>query len=183
MQRPASVTVFGVLSILWAAYILLAMAASVVIRLTGFGGENPANEELMANAAYLVFLNVSSVVAVIAGIALLASGIGMFMLKPWARTTAIVYAVYGILNSLVGGIVYFAFIMPVMAKQAQVSGAGPLAGAGMIEGLFVCSGIAGLGVSLAYPILLLIFMFRGNVVAAFRTGGSGELTDRYERRY
>jgi hypothetical protein len=94
----------------------------------------------------------------------LAAGIGLLMLKPWARTLSIVYAIYSILQAIVGTIInYFLLVRPLI-EQAQNS-SGPEAAAAMGGAI---GGTIGGCVGLIYPALLLFFMMRPNVVAAFR---------------
>lgn len=109
-------------------------------------------------------MNLSIVLGLAARVILLAAGIGLLKLKPWARTVSIAYAIYAIVMILVGAVVNFIFLVQPMLEQAHQK-QGPEAAAaigGVVGGTFgSCFGII-------YPILLLIFMMRANVVAAFR---------------
>jgi hypothetical protein len=87
------------------------------------------------------------------------------MMKPWARKLSIAYAIYALVFGVVGIVVNFLFVVRPMLEQAQ-GRQGPEA-AGAIGGAF--GGTIGGCFGLVYPILLLIFMTRPNVVAAFRT--------------
>jgi hypothetical protein len=94
----------------------------------------------------------------------IAAGVGLLKLKSWGRALSIGYAIYSIVASLLGAVLNYIFIMqPLMERASQKSGpeAAALIG-GAIGGTFgSCFGMI-------YPVLLLIFMLRPNVVAAFR---------------
>jgi hypothetical protein len=109
-------------------------------------------------------LKLSIALGAVVCVVLLAAGIGLLRLRPWARMASIIYAIYAILMGLVGMVVnYYFLVQPMLAQAQQKQGAeaaGAIGGAigGCIGGCF----------GLIYPILLLIFMTRANVVAAFR---------------
>jgi hypothetical protein len=116
------------------------------------------------NPTYALWLKISIALgAPFCGI-LLAAGIGLLQLKPWARSASIAYAIYTIIMVLVGNLAnYFFLIRPLleMAHQQHDSTA-QVALAGAIGGLLgSCFG-------LIYPIFLLIFMLRPNVIAALK---------------
>jgi len=95
---------------------------------------------------------------------LLAAGIGLMMLKPWARLVSIGYAIYAIVFGIVGMVINFFFLVRPMIEHAQQQ-SGPEA-AVAIGG--AVGGTIGGCFGLIYPIVLLIFMFRANVVGAFK---------------
>jgi hypothetical protein len=95
---------------------------------------------------------------------LLAAGIGLLHLKPWARILSMAYAIYAILFGILGMVVNFIFMIQPMLEQARQQ-QGPEA-AGAIGG--AVGGTIGGCFGLIYPVLLLIFMTRPKVVAAFR---------------
>ena len=98
----------------------------------------------------------SHILGSVAGIVIVAAGIGLLGLKPWARTASIVYAVYAIVATTVGTILNLTVVLPRVAELAP----------GLMGGMVGVS--CGSVIYLVYPILLLIFMTRPNVVAAFR---------------
>jgi hypothetical protein len=95
---------------------------------------------------------------------LLIAGIGLLLMKSWARTLSIIYAIYALVAGVLGLVVNFMFLVrPMLERAGQQHGpeaAGALGGA--IGGTF--GGCLGL----VYPILLLIFMTRPKLVAAFQ---------------
>jgi hypothetical protein len=79
-------------------------------------------------------------------VALLVAGIGLLRSQNWARITSIVIGSWQILECVIGAIV------------AATSGA---------SGLKLIESFLGAVVGLIYPVLLIIFMTRPNIVAAF----------------
>jgi hypothetical protein len=164
MQRPTSVTVFGILNLVFAAFGFVGLLISLVLFFVPESSENHVVKLIHSSPAYAAYLKISIGLGLLACLALLAAGIGLLMLKPWARTLSIVYAIYSILQAIVGTIInYFLLVRPLI-EQAQNS-SGPEAAAAMGGAI---GGTIGGCVGLIYPALLLFFMMRPNVVAAFR---------------
>jgi hypothetical protein len=164
--RPASAAVFGILNILFGVIGLCGTVFSAALFFAPqASGQNPVLEIMAENTLYRVFMQVSIVLGVFAALVLIISGIGLLQLKPYGRTLAIIYGVYAVVAGVVGMIVNFVFIVGPLLQQAGDSPAGPEQAAaigGAIGGTF------GGCIGLIYPVLLLIFMYRRNVVEAFR---------------
>lgn len=92
------------------------------------------------------------------------AGIGLLRLKNWARILSIGYAIYAIVSGILGVMINYFFIMHPLMKQAaqkqgpEVIGLIAVAIGGTVGGCF----------GMIYPVVLLIFMTRSKVVAAFR---------------
>jgi hypothetical protein len=164
MQRPTSVTVFGVLNIIFAAFGILGVLGTVAMFASQGGNTtNPVIQIMHNSPGYATWLKASIVFGAVACAALLAAGIGLLKLLPWARTVSMVYAVFAIVMNVVGTVVnYFCLLQPMLAQAHDKSGpeaAAALGGAigGMIGGCF----------GMIYPVLLFIFMLRANVKVAF----------------
>ena len=166
MQRPVSLIVFGVLNLVFALLGVMGFAFSALLLFGGMQAAlDPVTRDLFANPAYLAFLKISMLIGLVALLALGAAGIGLLLTKPWGRTLSIGYGVYAILMSLVGMVVNYLFVWQPQLERIQRMAAGPEQAAmygGMIGG--ACGGCVGL----IYPVLLLVFMFRPNVIAAMR---------------
>jgi len=167
MQRPTSVTVFGILNLAFGALGL----CGVVFTLASFAIPqnprmvNPVLDLMHKNAGYRMFLQVTTGLGLIATLALILSGAGLLKLQPWARTVSIVYGVYSIGMGVAGVAVnYFVLLQPLM-KQAGAMPAGPQR-AGLIGGAI--GGTLGGCLGVIYPVVLLVFMFRPTVVRAFQ---------------
>lgn len=166
MQRPVSVTVFGILNIVFAAWAICGSVFSSVILAAqaGAGQQNPVLKVMEDDPFLSTWMKVSMPLALAGGVALLAAGIGLLLLKEWARKLSIGYAVYAIVMALVGVAINLIFVMPRLTQQ--LGGAkGPEAVGAQIG---MVAGIAGGIVGLIYPALLLYFMTRPHVRAAFR---------------
>ncbi len=167
MQRPTSVVVFGVLNLIFGALgIVGTLFSSAILFMPERPGiKNPVLELVKQNAGYAAFLKVSLVLGLLAAAVVLLAGIGLLASKAWGRTLSIVYAIYGIVASVVGVIAnYFFLVAPLMQRATKMPAGPEQAGAigGAIGSLF--GGCFGL----IFPVLLLIFMCRAPVVAFFR---------------
>jgi hypothetical protein len=128
------------------------------------GPRNPVVELARSSPEYMSFLQGSLITGFIAIAVFAASGIGLLMLRSWGRKLAIAYALYAIVGAVVGMIVTHHYLLGPLSKAG-----GAAAGAGMMGGYL--GGILGV----LYPIVLLVFMTRRNVVDAFRRAGAPPL--------
>lgn len=164
MQRPTSVTVFGILNMVFAAFGFIGTLASLALFLMPGNSSNPVLKIMEDSPAYAAWIKLSIPLGLLTCGALLAAGIGLMFLKPWARKLSIGYAIYALVFGLIGMVVNFLFLVRPMLEQAREQQGAEAAGA--IGGAI--GGSIGSCFGLIYPILLLVFMFRPNVVAAFR---------------
>jgi len=165
MQRPVSVTVFAVLNIVFGTMGFVAMIFSIVImRVLPTTPDNPVLDIMRNSPGYATWMKIALPLGFLATGVSVASGIGLLKLKSWGRLLAIGYAIYGIVASLAGAVANYIFVMhPLMEQASQKSG--PEA-AGLIG--VAIGGTFGTCFGMILPVLLLFFMFRPNVVAAFR---------------
>src|SRR3954464_13258622 len=153
MQRPTSVSVFGILNLVFACFGVIGVFASIAMFYMPNSSNNPVVKIMQDNPSYAAFLKISIPLGILSCGALLAAGIGLLMLKNWGRLLSIGYAVYAILFGLVGMVANFLFVVrPLLDQASQKQGpeaAGAIGGAigGSVGGCF----------GLVYPILLLIF--------------------------
>ena len=162
MQRPTTVTVFGVLNLVLGGLGLLCTPISVITLFLPVQSGNPVSRILEENAAYRLYMIASAAAGVLAALVLIVAGIGLLKMKSWARLTSIGYAIYGIVTGVVGIIVNVVFLFEPLMIQARSES--PEAAAAMLG---MVGGIAGTCFGLVYPILLLIFMTRPRVRNAF----------------
>ena len=162
--RPTAVTVFGVLNIVFGALGLLGTPFSAMV-LAASDARNPVVVVLRENAGYRAWFILGHCLGVVVAIALVVTGIGLLKLKPWARKASIAYGIYAIAMGVIGFIVNAVYLFgPLMERARQAHGAEAGAAIGGTIG-----GALGGCLALVYPVLLLIFMTRPNVAAAFRT--------------
>jgi hypothetical protein len=171
MQRPTSITVFGILNIVFAAFGFFAVLASVMLfAVTGTNSNNPVIQLIQDNPAYAAYLKFSIGLGLVVCAALLVAGIGLLKMKPWARMLSIIYGVFGIISVIINSIAnYYFLVQPMLEKAHNEQGpeaAGVMGGA--IGSMFGgCFGII-------YPVLLLVFMNLPKVAAAFNPPASVE---------
>lgn len=164
--RPASVTVFGILNIVFGAMGICGAAFSAATWLViprNADLRNPVLELMAQSPAYRLFNQVGTALGFVAAIVLIVAGIGLLQTKPFGRTLSIGYSLYAILSALVGVIFSFVFLVKPLLEKAQAAGGGPEQAAA-IGGMV--GGALGGCIGTVYPILLLIFMCRRNVAEA-----------------
>ena len=165
MKRPTSVTVFGILNIVFAALGLFGLMVSVLLFLPQMtAARNPVIQLIHDNPACAAWMKFSIALGLVAVAAKLTSGIGLLGLRPWGRQLSIIYAIYAMVMVVAGTLVnYFFLLHPLLEQAAQKQGADHAAAIGGAIG-----GTFGSCFGLVYPILLLVFMLRPDVAAAFR---------------
>jgi hypothetical protein len=161
MQRPMTLTVFGILNIAFGALGVLCTPFSLFGLLIRPDARNPLAQVIQDNLFYRYWMIGSVVMGVIASAVLLTAGIGLLRMQNWGRLVSLGYAVYAIVAGLAGIVVTLVVLLPALKPQGNSD---PAAMAGMIGG--VAGGLIGGCVALVYPILLLIFLNRPKVRAA-----------------
>ncbi len=167
-NRPTSVTVFGILNLVFGVLGICGLAFSLVMFLVPQDPAmpNPVLVLMQDNMAFMVFTYISTTLGFIASIVLIAAGVGLLKVKPWGRHLSIGYGIYAIISVVIGSIVnYFVIMRPILNEVVGRDQAGPVVIGGVI------GGVLGGCFSLIYPVLLLIYMFTPRVKAAF----SGQL--------
>lgn len=161
MQRPTSVTVFGVLNIVFGVLGLLVVlfSGAAVFLATAQRQRLPGMEEM--NPVLATWTKVSVVIGLLGTLALLISGMGLLGLKSWGRFLAMGYSVYTIVTGILGIVVQYVFVIQPVLEQ-QVPGGRREVVIGTVIG-----GAVGSCIGLIYPVLLMFFMSRPHVKAAF----------------
>ena len=146
-MRPTSVTVFGIINIVFGGLGILCTPGSLI---AGFVIPNVMNTTPVAKAWFLI----GSFVGFLCSFLLLIVGIGLLKLKRWARIWTLGYGWFAIAWGIVGMIVNLALVI------SGGFGNTPEAIGGVIGGF-----VGGM-IGLVYPILLIIFMLKPNVKSA-----------------
>jgi hypothetical protein len=173
MNRPVSVTVLGILNIVFAALGVMGLALSIAMMYVkpDLNMKNPVLDLMRQNPGYAMYINISTVVGGVFTLALLLAGIGLLMLRPWGRMLSIIYATFSIISLIVNSFLnYYFLIAPLIDKlAAQQPGQEKAAVVGGIVGM-----VGGICIGPIYPVILLIFMYRANVKAAFGAQDSAD---------
>jgi len=168
MQRPAAVTVIGILNIVFGTFALFCLPFAVIGFLASSGSGQNAVLDLMDQVPFYKFWTIGmSGMGILVGIALIIAGILLLMMKDIGRLITIGYGFYGVTVSLINLLVNLIFATgPLMAQMNR--SAGPEAVGGAVGGIIgmVCSFFLGL----LYPMAVLFFLTRPAVVEAFKTG-------------
>lgn len=163
MQRPTSVTVFGILNIVFGALGLICTPFSLALLFVPT--ESPVmNTPAMAafnNPAYRAWTLSMGVAGMVVAVLLIVAGIGLLQCRPWGRKMSIGYAVYTMVMSLVSAGVSAVWLTSMAGGAAE---GGPQAGAMLFGG--IGGAVGGTCIALIYPIFLLVFMFRPGVIQA-----------------
>jgi hypothetical protein len=171
MQRPVAVTIFGILNIGFGAMGLLGAFMSGMFENMGAMASNPQLNSIVAfmetlhkDPGYILWQKISMPLEIAACLILMAAGVGLLRLKSWGRLTSIGYAVYKILFSIIVVFVLYHALHGLLEETLRQA-SGPVRAALMV-GTPLVGGVA-LVLSLAYPALLLFFLTRPKIVAAF----------------
>jgi hypothetical protein len=170
-ERPVSVTIFGILNI---GFGLLGVAGLFLSTLfegftapaagassnSLFGTWTGLWNAISSDAAYVGWHRITVPLDAACTLALVAAGVGLLLLKNWARLLSLGCAIYEILVAFLDCAVMFVAARRVPAVSPQAGQSAYLAIA--VGSVILCV------FALAYPILLLYFLTRPKAVQAFR---------------
>jgi hypothetical protein len=145
--RPTSLTVFGVLNIVFALLSMLCLPISILSASTG-GGQT----EALLGQGFRTWSLFSYTVQFIMSAMLLVLGIGLLRCAEWARKGTVIYGWFSIVYGLVGTIGMVIFLSNRLPDAAASE-------APVLMIAMVSSVAGGLG-GLVYPVLQIIFMQR-----------------------
>lgn len=151
--RPMVVAVFGVLHLSFGVLGLCGLVSSLFM-LSQFGGSPMLNQAWGPPGSGLrTFMLVSTGLGAVSNALYLAIGGGLLTMQAWARLLALGTAVYGIVASLVSPAISLPLMMDNMPRAQQT--------------ITIASAGLGILVGLAYQALVLFFLTRPHVKAAF----------------
>jgi len=160
MQRPAAVSFFGFLNIVFAVFTIFgALGAFGDLALQGVpdDGKNPIIA-LMKNPAYVTWVKATIPINLIYCVLFLLSGIGLLRLAEWGRKLSIECGIYGILWNIGVAATNFYF------SQHPPAHSGPANGSPAAD-LIITMMAAVFG--LIYPVVLIVYMRRPEIIATF----------------
>ncbi len=163
LERPRTATAFGVLNIVFAGLGLIGVISSVAMFASSAASDNPVIKIMQENPTFMLWNKIWIPLGLLTIGVLLAAGIGLLRLKPWARKLSVFYAIWAIGTGLAGMVVSYLFLVrPMVEEASRKSGAESAAAIGGAVGA-----VFGGCIGMVYPILLLIFMTRPKLIAAF----------------
>lgn len=167
--RPTSVTVFGILNLVFAGLGLSGLCCGAIsiigMDLIPNRPPSPVLDIMNENEAYYIFTMVSMALGFVATIALGLAGFGLLKMRPWGRQVSLVYAVYTIVAAIATMVASWCWLFGPLMEAADKAPPGPE----RVGAVFSAYGsVFSSCFSFIYPIFLLIFMMRSNVVQAFR---------------
>lgn len=173
-SQPPSIAVFGILNLVFAGLGLCGSCSTVAMwflwQAMPDQPQNPVFELMQKNQALYIFTVVSTAFGFVAVAVLALAGYGLLKMRPWGRQLSIIYAVYTIIATTVRMIANWVWLAGPMMDLADLEPVGP----GRVVALFSAYGsVFGNCFSFVYPIILLIFMMRSNIVQAFRNQYGG----------
>jgi hypothetical protein len=163
-QRPMSTLIFGILNIGFGLWQLVAapLFALFQSRIQGAMAKSNTPNPMLAlqsDPSYAALTKYRLEVGAVLGVALLVLGIGLLLLKNWARLGSIIFALIDIVVVLVIIMISWPITMRLMQQMPNVP-------PGMAQGFAMIGLALQLVFGLAYPALLLFFMTRTNVIEA-----------------
>lgn len=163
--KPAALTVFGILNIIFGAIGLISVLFSYKLYFTPLESQvGPMPEALRASPFCFTCMRALIIPGTLFVLLQLISGIGLLRSSNLARKTALGCALYSIAAGLFSGWLTIRYILPVTLQQAlqQMKNADP-AVAEMTRTIGTAAGYFGVVVALILPVLTLIFLSRAKV--------------------
>jgi hypothetical protein len=157
--RPLSITIFGILNIGFALFGFVSLLLSRVMLHAKLPGNSLVNT-MQSDPSNVAWANFCAGVGGAFALMLLAAGIGLLLAQSWARILCVVYSVTCIAYVLVSSVVNYPSVQAMLARIPAVP-------PGLVPAMAVAATVFGLIFGLAYPVLLLYFMTRPKVIAAF----------------
>lgn len=159
-----STLIFGILNIAFGLYglvvaPLLMLAGSKIQSAAAKSNANSPFLAMQTDPNFIAMTKYKTELGLVMGAALVTFGIGLLLLKNWARLGSIIYAFIDIVVVLVMVMVSWPITTKMIAQMPNVS-------PGMAQSFAMIGLVFQLIFGMAYPVLLLIFMTRDNVIEA-----------------
>jgi len=169
MERPKSITVFGILNVIFGALGVLGALCNVLAQgvASSFRNDpnfrNPMMEQLEKSPALKSWTLISLCLGAVASAVMLAGGIGLLRSLRWGRLLSVGVSIYGLISQIVGIMVGALYVWTPLLSQLDTA-EGPMV-FGIWAGVIV--GMLGACLGFVYYGLMLYYMTRPVVKAAF----------------
>ena len=174
-ERPMSVTIFGMLNIGLGLLGLGGMLLSTNFEGFGASAASPSFNSVFAfmdtlnhNPGYMLWNTITVPLNATASLLLVAAGVGLLLLKNWARLASIGCGIYKIAFVILNIVVLGLALREILAKSMQVAGA-------FVMVILALAAFVGTLLTLAYPLLLIYFLTRPKIIQAFQPAPSPPL--------
>lgn len=154
-SRPISITVFGVLNLVFGGMGIcggIVGVSAMVLAQTSQLGQNPVQDVMNQNLVWEGFNRINMGLGFLMAVVLLVAGIGLLKEKKLGRNLSNVYGIYGIMTSLISLSLFVVVLRPALMPIVQNNLP--------VGAITFWSGIGGGLLGLVYPILLLVFVNR-----------------------
>ena len=163
LKRPASLSVFGILNLVFGTLGLLSAALSYKLYFTPLEGQTGIMPDLMrSDSFYASCMRINLVPATLFVIAQIISGIGLIQAREGGRKLALFCGVYGILAGIFIGYLSYYHVIPFSVEYVVKNVKDP-AIAEVTRNASKVGGIIGIGVGFIYPVLTLVFLGKKSV--------------------
>jgi hypothetical protein len=162
LRRPPAIPVLGALNLCFGVLSGLSVVATFMMLLALTPG-SPVFEFVLNNPSYHVWRVIEVSFGAITTVLLLASGLGLVRARLWARKLSIFYAWVASSLGAIGLIMHTLLFAGPLLTQAAALDTTQAASA-------VAAALGGVAVGFAtvlYPLVLLLFMYRHNVIEYF----------------
>ena len=119
MKRPQSVTVFGILNIVFGAIGIVGLVINLAAMNSEVAKSNPVFKIIEKEPVYRAFMEASVYAGAVVSLVLIVAGIGLLNLKSWARKLSIGYAIYGMAMTVVGGVLSYLYLLRPMLEDLE----------------------------------------------------------------
>lgn len=187
MSRPTPITVLGIINIVWGVLTLLSslLGIATLFAMPYFvnlmasmppptrGGPAPGSPSPAAmfsmwkDPTYLACLSATHGLHLIGGAILLAAGIGLLRMRNWGRVGSLVYAGWAFMSIVASQVISWTIFMPITNRMMKSMGGPGMPPISMTTSITIISMIIGIGLSLAYPIVLTVYMTRPWLIRTF----------------
>ena len=167
-ERPVSVTLFGILNIGIGLLGLGGALLSTLFEGLGAAAASPSVNSISAfmdtlnhNPVYILWNRITVPLNAAAGLLLVAAGVGLLLLKNWARLASIGYGIYKIVFAILNVPVLGLALRQILARTMEEAGTPLIV-------ILTLIGLVATVLTLVYPVLLIYFLTRPRAVLAFQ---------------